>query len=289
MGKSIKIALVPNLTKTGAYEVTLSVIELLKNGAELLMTADLQTRFRAMELRFFTTAEAMVEFCDILLTIGGDGTIIHASKEAALYQKPLLGINMGRLGFVAGLEPNETDKLSRLLSGDYTTEKRMMLQVTHISQDIRQSYYALNDAVISHGSISRLIDIDVSMNNSPVCHYRADGLIISTPTGSSAYSLSAGGPVIEPTMSCLLMTPICSHALFARSVLFGSDSQIDVNVRCDDSDTLPCLTVDGDKPVALGNDDIVRVTSAKRMTELIVLNEKPIYKILKDKFTERGF
>lgn len=289
MGKNIKIALIPNLTKKGAFEITLSVIKLLQNdNVEVLMSEDLRKYFSQPFLRFFPTPEVLVQACDLMVTIGGDGTIIHASKEASLFQKPLLGINMGRLGFVAGIEPNEIEMLHRLVTGDYTTEKRMMLRVALKTQEKEHISYALNDAIISRGSLSRLIDIDVSMNNNSICHYRADGLIISTPTGSSAYSLSAGGPVIEPTMSCLLMTPICSHSLFARPVLFKPNSNITVIAGCDDY-TDPYLTVDGAETFVLKPNDTITATSAERMTELIVLKEKTFYKVLNDKFTERGF
>lgn len=289
MREPVRIALIPNLTRNGVLGVTQSVIEFLHNdGAVLLMSAELKSIFKQACLNFFPSTEQLIQNCDIIITIGGDGTIIHASKPAARFQKPILGINMGHLGFVAGLEPNEIELLHRLVIGDYTIEKRMMLYITLKQNNIQKSYYALNDAVISRGTLARLIDIDVSMNNGPICRYHADGLIIATPTGSSAYSLSAGGPVIEPTMACLLMTPICSHALFARPVLFSSESQIMVTAGCDDNSE-PYLTIDGEETLMLKPDDVVTITSAERVTELIVLKEKTFYKVLNDKFAERGY
>lgn len=285
----VKIALIPNLTRSGVLEVTRSVIKFLHNDrAEVLMSAKMQPFFNQSFLHFYSDTEQLIQNCDIIVTIGGDGTIIHIAKPAAHFQKPILGINMGHFGFVAGLEPNEFELLHRLIIGDYTTEKRMMLSVTLKQDDTEKSYYALNDAVISRGTLARLIDIDVSMNNGPICRYHADGLIIATPTGSSAYSLSAGGPVIEPTMSCILMTPICSHALFARPVLFNAKSQIMVTAGCDDS-SKPYLTIDGEDTFVLKPSDVITITAAQRMTELIVLKEKTFYKVLNDKFAERGF
>lgn len=289
MREPVRIALIPNLTRNGVLKVTESVIEFLHNdSAVLLMSAELQSAFKQTFLHFFSDTEQLVQNCDMIITIGGDGTIIHASKPAACFKKPILGINMGHFGFVAGLEPNELELLHRLVIGDYAIEKRMMLYITLKQNGIEKDYYALNDAVISRGTLARLIDIDVSMNNGPICRYHADGLIIATPTGSSAYSLSAGGPVIEPTMSCLLMTPICSHALFARPVLFNAQSQIMVTAGCDDNSE-PYLTIDGEETLVLKPDDIVTVTSAERVTELIILKEKTFYKVLNDKFAERGF
>lgn len=283
-----KIALIPNLTKKGAYKTSLEAISLLKSfGGEISMTEDLQDKYSDKDIAFFKSHEELAEKCDVLVTIGGDGTIIHAAKHAANAKKPLIGINMGRLGFVAELEPNELSMLERLFTGDYTTEKRQMLKITLETENRSQSFLALNDAVISRANQTKLIELDVSLKKSYICHYRADGLIVSTPTGSSAYALSAGGPVIEPTMSCILMTPICSHSLFSKPVLFNPSSEIIVKTTsCEDTDML--LTIDGDNSAHLHANDSVNITTAEIYTELIVLKDKTFYRVLKDKFTERG-
>lgn len=283
-----KIALIPNLTKNGAYEESLKAIRLLKSfGGKILMTADLSEKYSDKDIAFFESHEVLIQKCDAVVTIGGDGTIIHAAKHAANFEKPLLGINMGRLGFVAELEPNELPMLERLFSGDYNVEKRQMLKVTLKSKSGSKSFFALNDAVISRGSMTKIIDLDVWLKKSYICHYRADGLIVSTPTGSSAYALSAGGPVIEPSMSCILMTPICSHSLFSRPVLFNPSSEILVNaVSREDTDLT--LTIDGETTIPITADDTVVITTAEIYAELIVLKDKTFYRVLSDKFTERG-
>lgn len=287
MNDNKRIAVVPNLTKNGAYETSLDVITLLQQyGVEVMMTEDTKEKYKDMNIFFFSDHEKLVSACDVVLTIGGDGTIIHIAKHVAAHKKKLLGINMGRLGFVAGLEANELNMLKRVISGDYTIEKRMMLYITHIGKNGVTQMYALNDAIISRGSLSRLIDIDVSLGKGYICNYRADGLIISTPTGSSAYSLSAGGPVVEPTMKCILMTPICSHSLFARPVVFDYSSELVVSASCDDNTEI-FLTVDGEKTITLEPDDKVIITSAKTVTEFINLKDKTFYKILNDKFAEK--
>lgn len=283
-----RIALIPNLTKNGAYEESLKAIRLLKSfGGKILMTADLSEKYSDNDISFFESHEVLIQKCDAVVTIGGDGTIIHAAKHAANFEKPLLGINMGRLGFVAELEPNELPMLERLFSGDYNVEKRQMLKVTLKSKSGSKSFFALNDAVISRGSMTKIIDLDVWLKKSYICHYRADGLIVSTPTGSSAYALSAGGPVIEPSMSCILMTPICSHSLFSRPVLFNPSSEILVNaVSREDTDLT--LTIDGETTIPITADDTVVITTAEIYAELIVLKDKTFYRVLSDKFTERG-
>ena len=283
-----RIALIPNLTKNGAYEESLKAIRLLKSfGGKILMPADLSEKYSDNDIAFFESHEVLIQKCDAVVTIGGDGTIIHAAKHAANFEKPLLGINMGRLGFVAELEPNELPMLERLFSGDYNVEKRQMLKVTLKSKSGSKSFFALNDAVISRGSMTKIIDLDVWLKKSYICHYRADGLIVSTPTGSSAYALSAGGPVIEPSMSCILMTPICSHSLFSRPVLFNPSSEILVNaVSREDTDLT--LTIDGETTIPITADDTVVITTAEIYAELIVLKDKTFYRVLSDKFTERG-
>lgn len=276
----------PNLTKTGAYETSLQAIKILSElGMQILMECSLSRLYKDENIIFFGSEYTMLKSCDMVLTIGGDGTIIHAARKSAPLDKPLLGINTGRLGFVAELEPNELDMLKRIAEGNYSVEKRMMLKVTCKNNE----FYAMNDAVISRGSLSRLIDIDVSLaeDRGYICSYRADGLIVSTPTGSSAYSLAAGGPVVEPTMKCIVMTPVCSHSLFARPVVFSHKSQLAVSASCDDN-TQVYLTLDGAKTLTIARSDIIYITSSKIETKLIKLKDKSFYKVLNDKFTEKG-
>ena len=286
MSKIKSIAVMPNLTKKGAYETSVRAVKILSElDMQILMECSLSRLYKDENIIFFGSEYTMLKSCDMVLTIGGDGTIIHAARKSAPLDKPLLGINTGRLGFVAELEPNELDMLQRIAEGNYSVEKRMMLKVTCKNNE----FYAMNDAVISRGSLSRLIDIDVSLaeDRGYICSYRADGLIVSTPTGSSAYSLAAGGPVVEPTMKCIVMTPVCSHSLFARPVVFSHKSQLAVSASCDDN-TQVYLTLDGAKTLTIARSDIIYITSSKIETKLIKLKDKSFYKVLNDKFTEKG-
>ncbi len=286
MDRIRQIAVIPNLTKKDAYQTSLEVIKKLQSmDMQIFMECSLNRQYQIQNIKFFGDEDSMLKECDMALTIGGDGTIIHAARKAALLGKPLLGINTGRLGFVAELEPNELSMLSLLSEGNYHIEKRMMLKIIHRHKE----FYAMNDAVISRGSLSRLIDIDVSLaeDRGYICHYRADGLIISTPTGSSAYSLAAGGPVVEPTMKCIVMTPVCSHSLFARPVIFSHHSQLAVSAACDDN-TQVFLTLDGAQTVTINRSDVIVITSAGIETEFIKLKDKSFYRVLNDKFTEKG-
>ncbi len=282
------VALIPNLTKKGAYETSLEIIEILRKiGMNIFMHTNLRKSYRYDNIEYYDTTDELIGAAEIVLTIGGDGTIIHAARHAAPLHKPLLGINMGRLGYVAGLEPDELHMLRKLKTGEYSTEKRMMLRVIHKNADGVTEFYSINDAVISRGSLSRLIDIEVSLDRDYICHYRADGLIVSTPTGSSAYSLAAGGPVVEPTMKCIVMTPICPHSIFARSVIFSHSSELVITASCDD-ETEVFLTIDGAKTVIIKKNDSVSVTSSDLEAEFINLKDRSFYRVLNDKFAEKS-
>ena len=285
-----RIAVIPNLTKKNAMETTFGVIDRLhKLDISVMMAQSYSKQFPHDRICFIKTEKDLFSSADMILTIGGDGTIIHAAYHASFYGKPLLGINTGTLGFAAELETDELDMLSRLRDGSYTIEKRMMLRVIHKGENGEREFRAMNDAVISRGSLSRLIDVDVSLaaDKGYICSYRADGLIISTPTGSSAYSLAAGGPVVEPTMKCILMTPVCSHSLFARPVVFSHRSRLAVNASCDD-DTEVFLTIDGAVTVTVKKSDTLIISESDAETEFIKLKDRTFYKVLKDKFTEKG-
>lgn len=225
------------------------------------------------------------EQADLIVTIGGDGTILHAARDAFARQTPVLGINTGRIGFMAGLEVDELDLLGRLVSGDFAIDSRMMLDIHIPGMD--QSYCALNDAVISKGAISKIIDLKVECNGNRVTNYRADGLIVATPTGSTAYSLSAGGPVIDPRLDCIGVTPISPHSLIARTLLFEPDSLICVypqNLYGRDA----YLTVDGLSIIKLESGVKVQISKSRQKTKLVRLKDVSFYDVLYSKLNERG-
>lgn len=287
--RALKIAIIPNPTKAGALDFTKKAVSIIEScGGTALMTEDLKSSFSQLEkIEYFSTIERMVESCDLVIAAGGDGTIINAAKYACSQERPILGVNFGRIGFVAQLEPKELDKLTDIIKGEYKTEKRMMLKAEIISADGESSvYYALNDVVISRGSYSRILDFTIGHNEREICSYRADGLIFSTPTGSTAYSLSAGGPVVEPTMNCIVFTPVCSHSLFSRPIVFSADSVLGVTAGCDES-CEAIVTVDGQCSKKLCDGDMVKISRAGKDVNLIITNEKTFYSVLGDKLNRR--
>ena len=285
--KPLTAAIIPYQGKRLASEYACKIIGILSQlGCSFTVPESFAEAVKGERVRYFGSEFETVENADIAISIGGDGTIIHTAKDAAVLGKPVLGVNCGRLGFVAGLEPSELESVSRLLSGDYTVDERMMLEISVIKQNETHCAYALNDVTVTNGAVSRMIDLDVLLNGEFITSYRADGLILATPTGSTAYSLSAGGPVIEPHMKCILLTPICPHSLFSRSVLFSDDSEVTI-LKGKESRENPYVTIDGRMSEPICSGDRIVVRKAAISARFIRLNSKNFYTILNDKLNER--
>ena len=225
--------------------------------------------------------------CDVIIAIGGDGTLIHAAKQAAFLGVGVLGVNTGRLGYMTGLEIGELSALSRLKTGAYSVEERMLLRVTACCGESRTDYYAMNDAVLSKGALSRMIDITVKVNEADELQYRADGLIAATPTGSTAYTLSAGGPVLDPSTDNILITPICPHSLFARSIVLAGDTRLEVSAAARQG-SKAFLTIDGEEAVELSPDIKVQISKAPGLrAQLIKIKADSFLQVLNQKLVER--
>ena len=220
---------------------------------------------------------------DLLICFGGDGTILHAARDAVLYQVPILGVNMGSVGFMAELERGELSMLAPLAHGMFTIEERMMLDVRvmrgnrEISRDL-----ALNDAVISKGSMARVAEVEVLADHMKVSTIMGDGVIISTPTGSTAYSMSAGGPIVEPTSHCIILTPVCAHQLAARAMVLDSGRLITAQIPKTTRKYL-YLSVDGGKAVRLSSGDRVEISKSEHCTRLARLADRSFYEIINQK------
>lgn len=280
----MKIGLLVNQDKKRAAEAAVRIREILTNGgAEVLSAASCPIAGTVT----LPSAHEVIRDCDIAVTVGGDGTIIHNAKFAALYNKPLLGVNLGRIGFVANIEPDELDEIGRLLTGDYRIQRRMLLEVTKSRGDESSTYTAVNEAVIHRDSLSSMVDISVGIDGERIISYRADGMLFATPTGSTAYSFSAGGPVIEPDLRCILLTPVCPHALSSRQVVFGENTVLTAHVH--KGSNLKCyMTVDGQDYVPVSSDDTVTVRRSPLELQLIILKEKNFYTLLNEKLKENS-
>lgn len=277
MSDFMKIALIINSGKENAIVLSKKAAEILLGlGVELYVPNDCKIKIDGV---VYLPCDAVLDFADIVIAVGGDGTIIHTAKKAAFFNKPVLGLNAGRVGYLAGIEPTELNKLHLLPKGNFRLEERMLLEVDFLDKRL----YALNDAVISKGNISRMIDIEAKVGKEGFS-YRADGLIAATPTGSTAYSLSAGGPVIDPSLNCLTLTPICPQSLFARTVLISEEKTLEVNAIAP-YDGGVFLTVDGEETYPVNKGETVTVKKARNISvKLIKLSDDTFISALSDKF-----
>jgi len=220
---------------------------------------------------------------DLLICFGGDGTILHAARDATMHDVPIVGVNMGSVGFMAELERGELARLAPLTQGNCAVEERMMLDVLVyrgdklISQDL-----ALNDAVISKGSIARVAELEVLADDVQAMTIMGDGVIVATPTGSTAYSMSAGGPIVEPTSRCIILTPVCAHQLAARAMVLAPERTVTVRLPKGSRKHL-YLSVDGGKAVRLTGGDRVEVKRSEHCTKLIQLSDRSFYQVVNQK------
>lgn len=282
----MRVFLMPNLYRKNADVCTKQIVQkLTEYKIESMMDNRYQQHFPNLSIEF-TDFYSGIAQAEVVIAIGGDGTIIHSAKHAVAYDKPLLGINVGRLGFLAGLEMYELSLLKNLVDKNYEIENRMLLKCLHYTGESINEYLALNDIVISNGAISKIIDLDVFCEKKPIISYRADGVIFSTPTGSTAYALSAGGPIVESSLNSICMTPICPHSLMARPIIF-SDEKV-ITVKASELNLHPIyITVDGEQGVKLEQDDKLEVMKSRKPVQLINLNAKSFYEVLNQKFKLR--
>lgn len=226
--------------------------------------------------------QELVSKVDVVAVFGGDGTLLYAARIVADSGVPILGVNLGSLGFLTEVKLEEMHTaLESLLTGEYQLEDRMLLEVEVSKRDRSLTrYLALNDAVINKGALARIIELEVSVNSQLVTLTRSDGLIISTPTGSTGYSLSAGGPILYPTLAALIITPICPHTLTNRPVVVPDGAVVGVCLR---RGTDVMLTVDGQVGMPLEQGDCLKVMKATPVLRLVQAKGSPFFKLLREK------
>lgn len=285
---NLKIGIVPNFTREKALEVTVNTIEYLEK----------------LNIEFYFDKSTVIDFpisinddkfldnfysaVDVVIAIGGDGSFIHTAKTAALHKKPVLCINAGNLAFLAGLEGNELQLIEKLITGDFTTDKRLLLEVTaKTNNDCKFMGYCLNDVVVARGKDIRLVDLDVFCDDRKINSYRADGVIISTPTGSTAYSWSAGSPVIDPNLQCIMLTPICTHSPLNRSLVFNDKSCLTVRTTYNLNQEISVST-DGENTVVLPSNTEINISKSELYAEFIRIKSDEFFDILNSKLTQRG-
>ena len=282
-----KITLMPNPYRDRGFQITRAAEQILKqHGAEIQIclpfrvdrSHDLPANMR------FVTMEDALKNCDLMICFGGDGTILHAARLVGNRDIPMLGVNTGTMGFMAELESNELELLPKVLKDEVPLEERMMIHVA-VKRNGRVIFEdnALNDAVITKGAVARVIQMTVTCDDAEAMHFDGDGLIISTPTGTTAYSMSAGGPIVEPTAKNIIVTPICAHAMGIRSLVLMQDRVVTAHVgRIGKRNAF--LSVDGGKAVRLNAEDKVVVTASRRSIHLAKIKNASYYGTLNNKF-----
>lgn len=234
----------------------------------------------------FSRLDRELPGADLIICFGGDGTILHMSKTATRAGIPILGVNIGTMGFMAELESTELEELKRLATGDYTIDKRMMLDVTVFrDRDIIFHDICLNDVVITKGAVARIVHLAVECDGVEAMECGGDGVIVATPTGSTAYSLSAGGPIVEPAAHSILVTPICAHDVGSRCMV-TSDQRIITVKLTRNARRNAYLSVDGGKSVRLNMGDVTKIKKSNLETSLVRLKDRSFYDVVNQKFRQ---
>ena len=279
----MKIALLPNVEKEGALDCAQNINRILREAGHSVYIHKKQAGYfdnvNLCEHHF-----ELAEFCDVFVTVGGDGTIIHAAKHAAAFNKPILGVNMGRVGYLAGIEKEDIEHIPGIIAGNCLSEERRMLKVEVNGKPL--PYLALNEGVIS-GELTKIMDFVVSVDGEGKYEHRCDALIVATPTGSTAYSLAAGGPIVDPKLNCMIFTPVCPFSLYDRSVIYGEGTSLEIRLRCDYHGKV-YLTVDGNAPVQLKDTDVIRFSIAERRVKLLKYDRKSFYDVVNRKLVNNN-
>lgn len=284
----MKISLFPNTTKDLKLNYTNKLIHYLeKLGAEIYCDSALEPLITSRRVQYGSEM-SYADQTDIAITIGGDGTLLKVAGYLSQKGIPILGINLGTLGYMTSIEKYEFLLLDKLMTGDYEIQNRLMIDV-FLEREGSSIYWGcgLNEAVISRGHISRIIDLDLYCGESLTHSYRADGILVGTPTGSTAYSMAAGGPIIDPTIECISVTPICPFSLESRAIMFSADSRIRIVPKSLQSKDAH-LSIDGNYIAPVMEGDSFCICRSQHITRIIQLKQTNFYETLSKKLNVRS-
>lgn len=278
----MKAAIFPNFQKKNALECARKLCDILnENDIEVYVDNNFKNEFTDKQYVRYGLFDEFVRMSDFAIAIGGDGTILKCAKHIISTDTRLLGINTGRLGFMSALEYSQLDQISYLKSGKYNISERMMINARIDSSGSIYELEALNDVSVS-AAYSNICDFDIYSDDQIIGSYRADGVVFSTPTGSTAYSLSAGGPIIEPEMECIEMTLICPHSLFTRPMIFSPNKKITFRNSFDSNPDI-FVSVDGGEPIKLSVNSCVEITCSSHKIKIIDMAGNTFYNSLNKK------
>lgn len=282
-----KVILTPNPYRDKNFNIVRSAMEVLKDsGVEvrICLPFEVDRSFELPKDIRFSNLDREISSADAVVCFGGDGTILHMAKTATRHNLPILGVNMGTMGFMAELESTELSSLARLANDDYSVDERMMLDVT-VQRDRNIIFHetGLNDVAITKGAAARIVHLNVRCDGVQAMEFGGDGVIIATPTGSTAYSLSAGGPIVEPEAQNILITPVCAHDVGSRCIVTSDRRVITVGV-IHNARRNAYISVDGGKALRMNMGDVATIRKSKYSTKLIRLKERSFFDVVSSKF-----
>ena len=281
------VILTPNPYRDKNFQTVRAAVQILKEAGiqtRVCLPFEVDRSYELPKDLRFSRLERELPNADMVICLGGDGTILHMAKAATRRGIPILGVNIGTMGFIAELESSELDQLKRIATGDYTLESRMMLDVSvQRDRDIIYHDICLNDVVVTKGAVARIVHLEVRCDGALAMESGGDGVIISTPTGSTAYSYSAGGPIVEPDAKNMIITPICAHEFGSRSIVASDKRVIQVNmVR--NARRNAYLSVDGGKSFRMNLGDTAIIKKSNLETKLVRLQDRSFYDVVSAKF-----
>ena len=284
------VILTPNPYRDRNFQTVRAAMQILKDAGlrvSLCLPFDVDRSYELPKDLRFSRLERELNTADAVICFGGDGTILHTAKAATKRGIPILGVNIGTMGFLAELESSELNQLPKLATGDYRLDPRMMLDVTvQRDRDIIFHDICLNDVVVTKGAVARIVYLSVECDGVQALTCGGDGVIISTPSGSTAYNLSAGGPIVEPDARNMIITPICAHDICSRCIV-TSDRRVLTVRMIQNARRNAFLSVDGGKAVRLNMGDVVTIRKSKYETELLKLNDRSFYDVVNAKFQRK--
>ena len=282
-----KIILTPNPYRDKNFQTVREAVEILTNAGvevKLCLPFEVDRNYDLPKDLRFHRLDKELQNADMLICFGGDGTILHMAKTATRHGIPVLGVNIGTMGFMAELESTELQELKRLASDDFAIDERMMLDVTVLrDRDIIFHDICLNDAVITKGAVARIVHLSVNCDGVQAMECGGDGIIVATPTGSTAYNLSAGGPIVEPDAHSILVTPICSHEVGSRGMVTSENRVITVTMTRN-ARRNAYLSVDGGKALRMNMGDVATIRKSNLTTKLVRLKSRSFYDVVNMKF-----
>ena len=282
-----RIILAPNPYRDNHFRTLREAVQILKDAGlepRVCLPFEVDKSFNLPKDIVFHRLDKELQSADLVICFGGDGTILHMAKAATRHGLPILGVNIGTMGFMAELEGSELSMLSRLATGEYQIDSRMMLDVTvQRGADVIFHDICLNDVVITKGAVARIVYLSVKCDGVQAMECGGDGVIVATPTGSTAYSLSAGGPIVEPDANNILITPICAHELVSRCMVASDKRTITVGLTTN-ARRNAYLSVDGGKAVRINLGDTATIRKSRLTTKLVRLKERSFYDVVNTKF-----